>query len=73
MFSPSENQSTSKGKDVMTPSSYYEEETNDLAKKLPNALAKALEQAVLILKKIPVPEPSLPSHAPPLKVVVGLA
>ena len=57
----------------MTPSSSDEEETNDLAKKLPNTLAEALGQALSSLKKIPVPETPHSSRPPPLKVVVGLA
>lgn len=73
LLSPSKKQSTSKGKGVMTPSSFDEEETHDLAKKLPNALPEALGQALSSIKKIPVSEPSCPSRPPPLKVVVGLA
>ena len=73
LFSPSEKQSTSKEKGVMTHSMSNEEETNDLAKKLPNTLVEALGQALSSLKKIPVPEPSFPSCLPPLRVVLGLA
>ena len=42
LLSPSEIQGPSKGKGVMTSRSSDEEETTDLAKQLPNALAEAL-------------------------------
>ena len=73
LFNPSKIQSYSKRKGVMTSNASNDEETPDLAKKLPNALAEALGQALSSLKKIPVPETSFPSRPPPLKVVMGLA
>ncbi|PWA55552.1 transferase, Chloramphenicol acetyltransferase-like domain protein [Artemisia annua] len=54
----------------------HEEDTANLAEKLPNALTQALQSALSKmppLPVVPVPESSKSTREPPLKVVLGLA
>ena len=69
LLNPSQNQSTSKGENVMTPSSSDEEETEDLAKRHDVGMSSKAPIPAMSSESSEDPNPWIPIQPPPRELI----